>query len=153
MSTDIIPSKLAIFHGNDFTNKAKRGNMLITLFGSINCGIPNFIDDNREGMIEIPKKMLGSGDYFALRAKGDSMINAGIQENDILIIRMQNYADDGQIVVARIDQDVALKRLFRLDSDKMVLLHSENEKYNDIRTDDCDILGVAVKIIKNIEEN
>lgn len=153
MSIEIVSSELVIIHSNDFSNKSKRGNISVTLFGYIACGIPNFIDDNREGMIEIPKKMLGSGDYFALRAKGDSMIDAGINENDILIIKMQNYADDGQIVVARIDQDVTLKRLFRLENDKMVLLHPENEKYDDIRTYDCDILGVAVKIIKNIEEN
>ena len=153
MSIEIISNELVIIHSNDFSNKAKRGNIIITLFGAIACGIPNFIDDNREGMIEIPKKMLGSGDYFALRAKGDSMIDAGIKENDILIIKMQNYAEDGQIVVARIDQDVTLKRLFRIENDKMVLLHAENEKYDDIRTDDCDILGVAVKIIRNIEED
>ena len=72
---------------------------------------------------------------------------------NILIIRMKNYADNGQIVVARIDQDVTLKRYFLLEEEKKFLLHPENDEYEDIITAKCNIMGIAVKIIKNIEED
>ena len=79
------------------------------------------------------------------------MIGAGINDGDILIIRMQNHADNGQIVVARIDQDVTLKRYFLIEDEKKYRLHPENDKYEDIITQECNVMGVAVKIIKSIE--
>ena len=96
--------------------------------------------------------MLGSGEYFALRAEGDSMIDAGISDGDILIIKMQNYAESGQIVVARIGQNVTLKRFYILEGEKKIVLRPENKLYKEIITDECDIMGVATKIIKDVEE-
>ena len=109
-------------------------------------------DDYKEEILEIPQHMLGSGEYFALRAEGDSMIDAGISDGDILIIKMQNYAENGQIVVARIGQNVTLKRIFMLDDEKKIKLCPENKLYKEIITDECDIMGVATKIIKDVEE-
>ena len=122
----------------------------ILLFAYVPCGTPNFIDDNVEGYLEIPKSMLGQGDFFVLRAKGDSMIDAGIKTGDLIIIKQQNYAEDGQIVVARLGENVTLKKYYKLETNKQVVLHPENEKYDDIVIKDCDIVGVAVKIIKDL---
>ena len=150
MNVDIISNSFVIHHDLDFNKKPCQDNLLISLYGKIYCGTPNFIDDYREGFLEIPQSMIGHGDFFALRAKGNSMIDAGINDGDILIIRMQNYAENGQIVVARLDQDVTLKRYFLIEDEKRYLLHPENDKYKDIITSECNIMGVAVKIIKNI---
>lgn len=150
MNLDIISSSFVIYHDLDFNKKPCKGNLLISLYGKIYCGTPNFIDDYCEGFLEIPQSMIGHGNFFALHAKGNSMIDAGINDGDILIIRMQNYAENGQIVVARLDQDVTLKRYFLIEDEKKYLLHPENDEYTDIITSECNIMGVAVKIIKNI---
>ena len=152
MSLDIISSSFVVYHDTDFNNKPPKEKTIISLYGKIYCGTPSFMNDYREAFLEIPQSMLGQGKFFALRANGDSMIGAGINDGDILIIKMQDYAENGQIVVARLDQDVTLKRYFSLESEKKYLLHPENDKYEDIIASKCIIMGIAVKIIKNIEE-
>lgn len=139
-----------VLHDLDFEEKVSSSNLFLTVYGYVPCGTPNFIDDNVEGYLEIPKSMLGQGDFFVLRAKGDSMIDAGIKTGDLIIIKQQNYAEDGQIVVARLGENVTLKKYYKLETNKQVVLHPENEKYDDIVIKDCDIVGVAVKIIKDL---
>lgn len=143
-------SRRIVLHDSDYVKKAPPKKLLLTVFGYIPCGSPNFIDDNIEGYLEIPKSMLGQGDFFVLRAKGDSMIDAGIKTGDLIIIKKQPTAEDGQIVVARLGNNVTLKKYYKLKTDKQIMLHPENEKYDDIVIKDCDIMGVAVKIIKDL---
>ena len=102
-----------VLHDLDYVKKATSNNLLLTVFGYVPCGSPNFIDDNIEGFLEIPKSMLGQGDFFVLRAKGDSMIDAGIKTGDLIIIKQQNCAEDGQIVVARLGENVTLKKYYK----------------------------------------
>lgn len=123
---------------------------LIPLFGSIPCGIKNFLDSDIRGYIEIPKAFIGSGDYFVLRAKGDSMIEAGILDGSLVIIRKQDYADEGQIAVAYIDDEVTLK-YFRYNSEKHVgEFIPANNRYLPVEAKEYKILGIAVKIIKDL---
>ena len=70
------------------------------------------MDDNIEGYVEIPNGLIGTGAYFVLQADGDSMVGAGINDSDLVIIRKQDYADDGDIVVAFVDSKVTLKRYY-----------------------------------------
>lgn len=148
---ETISNSCVVYHDPDFNVKSSKGGTIISLYGKIYCGEPNLIDDYCDGFLEIPQRLLGQGAFFALRAKGESMIKAGINDGDILIIRMQDYAENGQIVVARLDQDVTLKRFYILEDEKKYLLHAENDEYEDIVTAKCNIMGIAVKIIKNIE--
>lgn len=143
-------SNRIVLHDSDYVKKASSSNMLLTVFGYVPCGSPNFIDDNIEGYLEIPKSMLGQGDFFVLRAKGDSMVDAGIKTGDLIIIKRQPTAEDGQIVVARLGNDVTLKKYYKLEADKQIMLHPENKKYEDVVIRNCDIMGVAVKIIKDL---
>ena len=152
MKIEIIENQNVEYRDLYFKEDACEGNILLPLYGKVYCGAPNSIDDYKEEILEIPQHMLGSGEYFALRAEGDSMIDAGISDGDILIIKMQNYAENGQIVVARIGQNVTLKRIFMLDDEKKIKLCPENKLYKEIITDECDIMGVATKIIKDVEE-
>ena len=139
-----------VLHDLDYAKKTASNNPLLTVFGYVPCGSPNFIDDNIEGFLEIPKSMLGQGDFFVLRAKGDSMVDAGIKTGDLIIIKRQPTAEDGQIVVARLGNNVTLKKYYKLETAKKIVLHPENENYEDIVIRDCDIMGVAVKIIKDL---
>ena len=72
----------------------------LNIVGKIVCGNPATEEETRIGTIDFPIALLGSGEYFVLQAYGDSMINAGIEENDLVIVRRQSSADYGKIVVA-----------------------------------------------------
>ena len=76
------------------------------------------------------------------------MINAGIADGDLVLVRLQDTADYNQIVVALIDDEATLKR-FRPEGDRVVL-HAENPNYDDIVVDRCAVQGVAVKVIKDL---
>lgn len=124
--------------------------VFIPVFGSIPCGIKNCIDSDIRGYIEIPKAYIGSGDYYVLRAKGDSMIDSGISNGNLVIIRKQDYADEGQIAVAYIDGEVTLKH-FHINPQKCIAeFIPANKKYHPIEAKEYKILGIAVKIIKDL---
>ena len=116
--------------------------------GSIACGIPNLAEENVEEYVSLPRSMFGDGEFFILRANGESMIDAGIETGDLVVIRKQACAEDGQIVVALVEDEATLKRLYR-DKGK-VRLHPENRAMDDIIVDYCIIQGVAVKVIKDL---
>ena len=81
-----------------------------------------------------------------LHAEGNSMIEAGISPGDLLVLRKQDSADDGEIVVALVDGETTLKRLYRRDG--KIVLHPENKRMKDIIVDDCNVQGVLVSCIK-----
>lgn len=137
---------------DEMEKHTSRGNYyVIPVYGDIPCGTPNFVDDELKGYLEIPDDMIGDGEYFVLRAKGDSMTGAGIFAGDLIVVQKQNYAEDSQIVVAYVDGETTLKRFYKNNEQQLVELRPENEQYRTIYTSDCVILGVAVKIIKDIK--
>ncbi len=127
---------------------AAEGFCSVPLLGTVACGMPILAEENIEEYVRLPVSLFGRGDYFILRAKGDSMINAGINEGDLVLARRQETADYNQIVVALVDDEATLKR-FRPAAGK-IHLHAENPAYEDIVLDNCIIQGVAVKIIKDL---
>ena len=124
----------------------------LNIVGKIACGNPVTEEETKIGTIDFPIALLGSGEYFVLQAYGDSMIDAGIEENDLVIVRRQSSADYGKIVVA-IDEnnENTLKRIMFDKKKKRQYLHPENDKYDDIYQNEIKIQGVAVKAIKNLE--
>ena len=93
--------------------------------------------------------MLKAGDYFALNVKGDSMINAGILDGDTAIIRQNPTAENGEIIVAMIDDAVTLKRFYK--EKNRVKLKAENDAYSPIYTQNIKILGKLITILRNYE--
>lgn len=122
----------------------------VPVLGSVDCGIPKFAEENIEEYVRLPAALFGSGDFFILRANGDSMVGAGIEDGDLVLVRRQNYADEGQIVVALVDDDATLKRYYPEPNGHRVRLHPENPRMDDIYVNACEIQGVAVKVIKNL---
>lgn len=102
----------------------------IPLIGCVNCGTPLFAEDNIEGYIPTPKSDIQTGEtYFWLRAKGDSMINVGIQNGDLLLIRQQADVNNGDIAVVVINGDEAtLKRVKKQEN--AIILQPENPSYD-----------------------
>ena len=120
--------------------------VIVPLVGNIACGQPSFAEENIEASYALPQSLFGDGELYLLHTHGESMVDIGIRPNDLIVIRRQNYADDGQIVVARIDGEATLKRLFHRDG--KIVLHPENRQMQDIVVENCEIQGVLVSCIK-----
>lgn len=121
-------------------------NKITPLVGDIACGQPSFAEENIEASYALPESIFGKGELFMLHTHGDSMIEAGIREGDLIVVRKQNTADDGQIVVALVDGEATLKRLFHRNG--KIVLHPENRQMQDIVVENCEIQGVLVSCIK-----
>ncbi len=120
----------------------------VPILGSVAAGKPIFCEENFKGSVTLFAPMVHEGSsYFALTVQGTSMINAGILDGDLAVIRQQNTARNGQIVVALLDDSVTLKRFFKESS--RVLLQPENPDYNPIYCQDVKILGTLVSLIRS----
>lgn len=133
------------------STKTKAAAIRVPVLGTIACGIPKFAEENIEEYVRLPVALFGKGNFFILRAYGDSMIEAGIDNGDLVLIRQQNYADEGQIVVALMEDEATLKRFYPEPKKHRIRLHPENSRMDDIYVDDCEIQGVAVKVLKDLE--
>lgn len=133
------------------STKTKAAAIRVPVLGTIACGIPKFAEENIEEYVRLPVALFGKGNFFILRAYGDSMIEAGIDNGDLVLIRQQNYADEGQIVVALMEDEATLKRFYPEPKKHRIRLHPENSCMDDIYVDNCEIQGVAVKVLKDLE--
>lgn len=141
-------------HRNIKTQAMQRLNsesVKVPVLGSVSCGVPKLAIENIEEYIRLPVALFGRGDFFILRANGDSMIEAGIEDGDLVLIRAQNYADAGQIVVALMEDEATLKRFYPEPEKRRFRLHPENSTMKDIYVKECIIQGVAVKVLKDLE--
>ena len=127
-------------------NFALSSSVIAPMVGTVRCGTPIFASDNIEVNFRLPTDIFGNDKIFLLRAEGDSMKDAGINEGDLLVIKQTCEASDGDIVVALLEDSATLKRFYK-KSDHVVL-HPENEKYEDIICRDVKILGVVRNLIR-----
>lgn len=119
----------------------------VPLIGRIAAGGPILAQENFEETIPLPRDMLPSGTLFALRVKGDSMIDAGILDGDMVIVRQQPDANDGEIVAALVDgEEATVKRLQRKRG--KVLLIAENPVYEPLQPDEVSILGKVIAVFR-----
>ena len=132
--------------------KAMKNVQQLPIVGDIDCGTPILAEQNIESYLTISGDFLGTGNFFVLMAKGNSMINVGIEDGDYVVIRQQPSADEGQIIVAMTeDGECTLKRYYKDRRRKKIRLHPENDEMEDMYYDNIEIQGVAVKVIKNLE--
>ena len=132
------------------TKKLNKDTSQTAIVGSVPCGSPQYEEENIEEYISLPTAIFGKGDFFILRTSGQSMIEAGIDDGDLVVVKKQVEAKEGDIVVALVDNQNTLKRYFRDDENKKIILHPENKKMKDIIVDECCIQGVACHIIKEL---
>jgi repressor LexA len=120
----------------------------IPLLGRIAAGAPILAAEHVEEVMPLPVSLVGNGPVFLLEVKGDSMIDAGIHEGDLVAIHSQDEARDGEIVAVLVDDDEAtVKRLRREDG--KVILESENPAYEPmVFTDGVKLIGKVVSVLR-----
>ena len=118
------------------------------IVGSVRAGEPVLADERIETVLPLPAELIGNQVSFILTVRGDSMINAGIHEGDLLIVAQQNTAINGDIVVALVDgEDATVKRFYK-EADH-VRLQPENDAYEPILTKNIQILGKVVGLYRH----
>jgi len=111
----------------------------VPVLGAVAAGRPLFAEENLTGWIQVPAASLKKGQHFALQVRGDSMKDAGIMDGDVVVVCHQETAENGEIVVAMVDEAVTLKRFF-VERNR-VRLKAENPKYPPLYTQNVRILG------------
>lgn len=120
----------------------------VPIVGRVAAGEPILASENVEGTLPVPREVVKEDTCFALRVNGKSMIDAGIFEGDVVIVRSQNYADTGDIVVALLDDEATVKRFFR--DGTRVRLQPENSVMSPIIVNDAQILGKVVGLFRRL---
>jgi repressor LexA len=120
----------------------------LPLVGSVAAGQPILAEENIEDYISVPQIAGGDDGAYLLRIRGDSMIGAGILEGDFVVVRPQDTAKDGDIVVALLGEDATVKRYFR-ESDH-VRLQPENDAMDPIRSKEAKVLGRVVGVLRHV---
>lgn len=122
----------------------------VPIKGTISCGSPiEALEEDDDTTVKVAREYALRGKLFALRAKGDSMIEDGILDGDIIIAKQQNAADNGDTVVALLeDNEATLKRIYQEQS--RIRLQPANGKYEPTYHRHVDVQGVVVKVIRNL---
>ncbi|MBN1067965.1 transcriptional repressor LexA [Clostridium botulinum] len=129
-------------------NRDKKEMINIPIVGKITAGMPILATENIEDSFPIPLDYIKhDNELFMLRVSGESMVNAGIRNNDLAIIESCQTALNGDIVVALIDEEATIKRFFK-EKDH-IRLQPENDSMNPIIVDNCSVLGKLVGIFRS----
>jgi len=121
----------------------------VPLVGKVAAGEPILAQQNIEETLPLPEGLFPDGDLFLLRVQGDSMINAGIMDGDMVVVKRQQTADNGDIIVALLDEEATVKRFFQ--HSHAVELRPENEALEPIITREAQILGRVCGVIRSYQ--
>lgn len=119
----------------------------VPLLGSVAAGKPLLSEENLDGYVNLTEPFVRPGkSYFALRVRGESMINAGILDGDLAVVEQASVATDGQIIVAVIDDAITLKRYYKESG--RIRLQPENPDFQAIYCTDVRIVGILSNIVR-----
>ncbi len=130
-------------------NFVRNATTAIPVVGRVTAGQPIFAEENVDEYIPIPDAMLGDGEHFILLVKGESMIQAGIMDGDYVVVRKQQEANNGDIVVAMIEDSATVKRFYKEHGH--FRLQPENPTMDPIYTDEVTILGKVVSLYRILQ--
>ena len=120
----------------------------LPVLGQVAAGAPILAEENVEEYVHVPPAAGGDTGEFILKVKGDSMIEAGILQGDFVVVRRQDTASDGEIVVALVEDEATVKRFFR-EADH-IRLQPENSALEPIRVTDVQVLGRVVGLFRSV---
>ena len=126
------------------TNKS----VSVPIVGNVAAGEPIFATESYEGYVSLPENFFSGDDLFMLHVQGNSMIKIGMYNGDKVVVRKQNTADNGDIVVALVDDSATVKRFYKRDG--KFILHPENDDMEDFIFDNVEVLGKVVGLIRNM---
>ncbi|MCU7726934.1 transcriptional repressor LexA [Actinoplanes sp. KI2] len=118
----------------------------VPLLGDIAAGPPILAEQSFDEVLDLPRELVGKGNLFALRVRGDSMVDAAICDGDLVIVKQQHEAVNGDIVAAMIDDEATVK-VYRRRGGRVVL-EARNPAYSDIDGDRAVILGKVVSVMR-----
>jgi repressor LexA len=118
----------------------------VPVLGDIAAGSPILAEQNSDELLPLPRDLVGRGTLFALRVRGDSMIDAAICDGDIVVVKQQQEAYNGDIVAAMIDEEATVKVYRRTGGH--VILEPRNPSYDNIDGDDAVVLGKVVSVLR-----
>lgn len=127
-------------------NFVRNNTTAVPVIGRVTAGLPILAEENLDEYVPIPEIMLGDGEHFILLVRGDSMIDAGILNGDYIVVRRQPDANNGEIVVAMIDDSATVKRFYRENG--YFRLQPENKTMEPIYSDSVTILGKVVSLYR-----
>ena len=126
----------------------KSKTLSVPVLGTVAAGQPIFASESYEGYVSLPDNFLSGDDLFILNVQGSSMIKIGMFDGDKVVVRKQENADNGDIVVALVDDSATVKRFFKRDG--KIILHPENDNMEDFIFNNISILGKVVVLVRNI---
>ena len=143
------PTKPRALRPSDYENPTLPDAMVMPIVGKVAAGSPILAQENLEGEFMLPASFLPkTSDGFMLRVQGDSMIDAGILSGDLIVVRPQKTAQNGEIVVAMLEGDATVKRFFREDG--RIRLQPENRTMEPIYANDVDIVGRVEALVRKL---
>lgn len=131
---------------DDTFNLARREMVNVPLLGNVAAGEPLLATQNIENYFPIPSEMMPNAETFMLRVHGDSMVNAAILDGDLILVEQQSSADNGDIVVALIDDSATVKTFYK--EDDHIRLQPENDFMDPIIIKDVTILGKVIGVFR-----
>ncbi len=120
----------------------------VPVVGKVTAGVPILAQQNIEEYLVLPQNVIGQDDAFILSVRGESMIEAGILDGDYVVVRRQSYANNGDIVVAMIDDEATVKRIFYERTG--VRLQPENSTMSPIYVREVTVLGKVIALFRQI---
>ncbi|NND84392.1 MAG: transcriptional repressor LexA [Acidimicrobiia bacterium] len=122
----------------------------VPLVGHIAAGSPILAEEDVEDVMALPEQLVGGGPVFMLRVRGDSMVDAGILDGDLVVVRRQPTAENGEIIAALVDgEEATVKHLERRND--AIVLHPANARYEPmVFTDGVEVLGKVVSVLRSI---
>lgn len=133
---------------NEVVRTVFRNAVNVPLVGNVAAGTPILAEENIEDTLTLPTEIVGDAPTFMLSVRGESMIGAGINDGDYVVVKEQPIANNGDIVVALIDDSATVKRFFR--EEDAIRLQPENPSMDPIIVDDCSICGKVVAVFRRI---
>ncbi|MCI8890359.1 MAG: transcriptional repressor LexA [Eubacterium sp.] len=127
-------------------NLTRREVVNVPVIGSVAAGQPILAVENIESYFPIPSDMIPNRETFMLKVKGESMVNAGILAGDKVLVQKQHTAENGEIVVALVDDSATVKTFYK--EDDFIRLQPENDEYDPIIVPDCTILGKVFGVFR-----
>jgi len=136
----------------DFMQTAANDSFEIPFVGKIAAGVPILAIEDSHALVAVPPSMMGNGDHFALEVEGESMINAGILDGDIVVVRKANTARNNEIVVALVDQDEAtLKRIYKTGQSIELIAENPDFPTRSYGPDRVEVQGVLVGLVRSYQ--